>query len=57
MESVEMRDSEDETERVDDHPQQIDDVVPVGRLNEWTGRMKGRRFDVVGQRARDEGRT
>lgn len=52
-----MRDSEDEAEGIDYNPQQIDDVVAVGRLNEWTGRMKGCRFDVVGQCARDEGRS
>lgn len=49
-----MSDGEDETKRVDDDPQQIDNVVPVGSLNERTGRVKWRRFDVVGQCARNE---
>ena len=57
METVEMRDGENETKWIDDDPKQIDDVVPVGRLNEGTGRMEGRRFDVVGQGTRDESWT
>lgn len=48
---------EDETKRVDNYPQQIDNVVPVGSLNERAGRVKWSRFDVVGQSARNERRA
>ena len=33
MKAIEMGDSENQTERIDEHPQEIDDVMAVRRLN------------------------
>ena len=56
VQPIEVDGRKDETQRVDEHPQQIDYVVAVRRLDERAGRSRRCTLHVIGQRAGDERR-
>ena len=52
-----MSNSENQTEGINEHPQEIDDVMAVRRLNQRTRRTGRCCLDVIGQGPCDERRS
>lgn len=55
MEPVEVGGRKDQAKGVDDDPEEVDDVVAVGGLDERAGWMERRHLHMVRQSPRDEG--
>ena len=57
MKPVQVGCSQYEAERVYDHPEKVDNIMPIGGLDEWASRLTGCHFNVVGKGTRNKGRT
>lgn len=56
MKTVKVGGGQHQAKRIDEHPQEIDNVVAVRRLDQRAGRRRRCALHVIGQRAGDEGR-